>query len=76
MLRSKQLGSVKTEMPNRFRTIKLPEEMTRHIEFMVSRHPEWGYRSMADFVKDSVRHNFHWLAQSDKLEQNSKLHKN
>jgi len=26
MLRSKQLGSVKTEMPNRFRTIKLPEE--------------------------------------------------
>jgi Arc/MetJ-type ribon-helix-helix transcriptional regulator len=69
MLRSKQLGSVKTEMPNRFRTIKLPEEMAKHIELMVSRHPEWGYRSMADFVKDSVRHNFHWLAQSDKLEQ-------
>jgi Arc/MetJ-type ribon-helix-helix transcriptional regulator len=48
-------------MRDRFRTIKLPEAMVKHIELMVTLHPEWGYRSTADFVKDSVRQNFHSL---------------
>ena len=48
-------------MRERFRTIKLPEAMVKNIELMVTMHPEWGYRSTADFVKDSVRHNFRWL---------------
>jgi Arc/MetJ-type ribon-helix-helix transcriptional regulator len=54
-------------MSTRFRTIKLPEEMVRRIELLLSKHPEWGYRSVADFVKDSVRHNFTSITQSKKL---------
>jgi len=56
-------------MRDRFRTIKLPEAMVKHIELMVSMHPEWGYRSTADFVKDSVRQNFHWLVGRDQSEE-------
>lgn len=58
-------------MPNRFRTVKLPDEMVKHIEILLSKHPEWGYRSMADFVKDSVRHNIDLLSLGKKPEMES-----
>ena len=45
----------------RYRTVKLPIEMLEAIEGFIEKHPEGGYSSIADFVKDAVRHQYCWF---------------
>jgi hypothetical protein len=34
--------------------------MLEEIELLIRDHPEWGYSSIADFVKDAVRVHYCW----------------
>jgi hypothetical protein len=34
--------------------------MLEAIELLIKDHPEWGYSSNADFVKDAVRLHYCW----------------
>ena len=43
-------------MAKQYRTVKLPAKMLEAVEQLVKDHPEYGYSSIADFVKDAVRH--------------------
>jgi hypothetical protein len=43
--------------------------MIEAIEFLIEHHPECGYSSVADFVKDSVRHHYCWHVHKIELEQ-------
>lgn len=47
-------------MDKRYRTVKLPVKMLEAVELIIRQHPECGYSSVADFVKDSVRHHYCW----------------
>lgn len=38
----------------RWRTVQLPEELLRRVDEIVS-HPEFGYTSRSEFIKDAVR---------------------
>jgi hypothetical protein len=49
----------------RYRTVKLPIEMFEAIEVFIEKHPEYGYTSIADFVKDAVRHQYCWHKKSE-----------
>ena len=52
-----------------YRTVKLPSNMLEAIELLMEGHPECGYSSVADFVKDSVRHHYCWHIHRIKLEK-------
>jgi hypothetical protein len=41
-------------------TVKLPSKMLEAIEILIEKHPECGFSSKADFVKDAVRHHYCW----------------
>jgi Arc/MetJ-type ribon-helix-helix transcriptional regulator len=56
-------------MRKHHRTIKLPEKMVDAIEQLIEQHPECGYTSIADFVKDSIRHHYCWHLHGIKLEK-------
>jgi len=43
--------------------------MLEAIELLIRDHPEYGYSSVADFVKDSVRHHYCWRVQRIKVEE-------
>jgi len=47
-------------MNTRYRTVKLPSKMLEAVEQLVRGHPECGYSSIADFIKDSVRRHCCW----------------
>jgi len=51
---------VVVSMVKRYRTVKLPYEMIAAVEELIRAHPEYGYASLADFIKDSVRHHYVW----------------
>ncbi|HKZ94045.1 MAG TPA: hypothetical protein VJ249_05635 [Candidatus Bathyarchaeia archaeon] len=52
-----------------YRTVKLPSKMLEGIELLIKDHPECGYSSVADFVKDSVRHHYCWRINRTKAEE-------
>jgi Arc/MetJ-type ribon-helix-helix transcriptional regulator len=54
-------------MVKRYRTVKLPAKMLEAVEQLVKEHPEYGYSSIADFVKDSVRHHYLWSVHRIKI---------
>jgi Arc/MetJ-type ribon-helix-helix transcriptional regulator len=56
-------------MRRRYKTVKLPEEMVDAIEQLLKEHPEYGFFSVAEFMKDSVRHHCHRYASSVKPEK-------
>ena len=39
----------------RWKTVQLPEELLRRVDEIVG-HPEFGYSSRSEFIKDAVRH--------------------
>ena len=39
----------------RYRTISLPAELVNLAEKTIERHPELGYSSLTEFVKDAIR---------------------
>ena len=39
----------------RYRTISLPIELVELVEKTIERHPEFGYSSLTEFVKDAIR---------------------
>jgi len=43
--------------------------MLEGIELLIKDHPECGYSSVADFVKDSVRHHYCWRINRTKAEE-------
>lgn len=47
-------------MGRQYRTVKLPSKMLEAIETLIEKHPECGYSSIADFVKDSIRQHYCW----------------
>jgi len=42
-------------MSNKYTTISLPKKFADHINEFIESHPELGYSSNADFVKEAVR---------------------
>ncbi|MDI6806085.1 MAG: hypothetical protein QMD20_05425 [Candidatus Bathyarchaeia archaeon] len=56
-------------MIRQYRTIKLPAKMLEAIESIIKSNPECGYNSIADFVKDSVRHHYCWFVHKIKFEE-------
>ena len=48
------------ELTKQYRTVKLPSKMVQSIELLIKDHPELGYSSTADFVKDAVRLHYCW----------------
>lgn len=54
-------------MVKRYRTVKLPVKMFEAVEQLVKDHPEYGYSSIADFVKDAVRHHYLWCVHRIKV---------
>jgi len=48
------------KLTKQFRTVKLPSKMVDAIELLIEAHPELGYSSTADFVKDGVRLHYCW----------------
>ena len=45
-----------------YRNVSFPAEMIAEIETVIKEHPEWGYTSVAEFVKESIRrHRDHML---------------
>ncbi|MCS7119554.1 MAG: ribbon-helix-helix domain-containing protein [Archaeoglobaceae archaeon] len=41
--------------PKGYRGITLPMELIEEIENLIEKHPELGYTSLAEFVKDAIR---------------------
>jgi len=54
-------------MDRRYRTVKLPSRMLEAVEQLMKEHPEYGYSSIADFVKDSIRHHYCWYVHKIKF---------
>ncbi len=52
-----------------YRSVKLPSGMLEAVESFVREHPECGYSSLADFVKDSVRHHYCWQVHKVQLRE-------
>ena len=36
-------------------TLKLPEEFVEMVREFIEKHPEWGYTSVPEFVKEAIR---------------------
>ncbi len=36
-------------------TLKIPPELAKEIDEIIKNHPELGYRSRAEFVKEAIR---------------------
>jgi len=45
---------------SRYRTVKLPESMVKAIEEILKMHPECGWQSISEFVRDAVRYSLYW----------------
>jgi len=45
---------------SRYRTVKLPEPMVKAIEEILKEHPECGWQSISEFVRDTVRYSLYW----------------
>jgi len=43
--------------------------MITAVEKLIKDHPEYGYASLADFIKDSVRHHYVWYVHKIKFEK-------
>jgi len=43
--------------------------MITAIEKLIKDHPEYGYASLADFIKDSVRHHYVWYVHKIRFEK-------
>ena len=41
--------------PKSYKGITLPQEMIEEIKAIIEAHPELGYSSVAEFVKDAIR---------------------
>jgi len=39
----------------KYKSVTLPEPMLKSIEEFINEHPELGYGSITDFIKDSIR---------------------
>ena len=39
----------------KYKSVTLPEPMLKSIEEFIYEHPELGYGSITDFIKDSIR---------------------
>ena len=47
-------GEVKVP-PKGWRHVSLPEKLYNAVEQFIKEHPELGYQSVAEFVKDAIR---------------------
>lgn len=62
-----------------YRSISFPSKMVSDIEELIKKHPNWGYGSVAEFMKEAVRkHKHHMLTLEswDALELESKTRPN
>ena len=49
------MTEMEAEKMSKFRTMSLPSELLKDAEQYVRKHPEKGFLSLSDFVKDSIR---------------------
>jgi metal-responsive CopG/Arc/MetJ family transcriptional regulator len=40
---------------DKYKGVSLPKDMVEEVERIVKEHPELGYTSVADFIKEAVR---------------------
>ncbi|WP_156786005.1 ribbon-helix-helix domain-containing protein [Archaeoglobus veneficus] len=52
-------------------TLKLPEEFVDMVKRFIDEHPEWGYTSVPEFVKEAIRDYILYL-ESSKVAESSK----
>ena len=45
----------KSRNKDNYRSISLPEELVKLIEKTIVENPEYGYKSVSEFVKDAIR---------------------
>lgn len=45
----------KVTMSDNYRTIRIPIELVEEVEKFIKAHPELGYKSNAEFVKEALR---------------------
>jgi len=44
----------------KYRTVKLPETMILACRTIIKEHPECEWGSVAEFVRDAIRHYYYW----------------
>jgi len=44
---------------SKYTSISLPKKFTERIEEYIEKHPEEGYTSVADFIKEATRNHIH-----------------
>lgn len=56
-------------MPRKkYSTPNIPESMKNHHQKLIDQHPEWGYSSFAEYVRDAMRTKLEILLQQDRKE--------
>jgi len=49
------------DSPNpKYHGIKLPAQMYEACKTIIKEHPECGWKSVSDFVRDAIRHYEYW----------------
>jgi hypothetical protein len=56
-------------MVRQYGTVKLPAKMLEAVESSIKSNLDCGYCSIADFVKDSVRHHYCWFVHKIKFKE-------
>ncbi|MEM2191777.1 MAG: ribbon-helix-helix domain-containing protein [Archaeoglobaceae archaeon] len=53
--------------PKGYRTVTLPIEMVEEIEKIIRKYPEFGYTSLAEFIKDALREKLQKMKEMEKV---------
>ena len=59
-------------MVQRYRTVRLPEELVNEIERVIKKHKKYGYRSIAEFVAEAVRRRIEEIEKEENREMRSR----
>jgi Arc/MetJ-type ribon-helix-helix transcriptional regulator len=49
----------KEDKKGSYKTLSIPEEMYTMIESLIEEHPELGYKTVTEFVKEAIRSKIH-----------------
>lgn len=53
-------------MRREYVNLKLPKDLVEMVEKFIEEHPEWGYTSVPEFVKEAIRDYIIFLESSSK----------
>ena len=46
---------VRSKNKDGYRSISLPEDLINLVEKVIEEHPEYGYKSLSEFIKDAIK---------------------